>query len=94
MLRWVWLTHDDADHTVNIEAVLELAPNAQLATPAFAALRMGSWWPDPLTRVYAIRPGDQLEVGDRTLTALQPPLYDNRYVHGLRRRQHRRLLLG
>lgn len=76
-LRWVWLTHDDADHTGNIEAVLELAPNARLATPAFAALRMGSWWPVPLNRVYAIRAGDQLDVGDRTLTALQPPLYDN-----------------
>ncbi len=55
----------------------ELAPDARLATRAFAALRMGSWWPVPLNRVYAIRAGDQLDVGDRTLTALQPRLYDN-----------------
>lgn len=77
ILRWVWLTHDDADHTGNIEHVLELAPNARLATPAFSALRMASWWPVPLERVHAVRAGDELTVGDRTLTALQPPLYDN-----------------
>lgn len=76
-LRWVWLTHDDADHTGNIQAVLEVASNARLATPAFAALRMGSWWPVPLDRVYAVRPGDRLDVGDRSLIAVQPPLYDN-----------------
>ncbi len=76
-LRWVWLSHDDADHTGNVQQVLELAPNARLVTPAFSALRMASWWPVPLQRVHAIRAGDQLNVGDRTLTALQPPLYDN-----------------
>ena len=62
-LRWVWLTHDDADHTGNIEAVLELAPNARLATPAFAGLRMGSWWPVPLGRVYATRPATSSTAG-------------------------------
>ena len=76
-LRWIWLTHDDADHTGNLEAVMELAPDARLVTPAFAALRMGTWWPVPLDRVYSIRPGDQVDVGDRRLHALQPPLYDN-----------------
>ena len=76
-LRWVWLTHDDADHTGNIEAVMELAPDATLVTPAFAALRMATWWPVPLNRVHAIRPGDELDVGDRRLRALQPPLFDN-----------------
>ena len=27
-LRWIWLTHDDADHTGNIARLMELAPNA------------------------------------------------------------------
>ena len=40
-LRWVWLTHDDGDHTGNLEAVLELAPNARLATPAFGRAAYG-----------------------------------------------------
>ena len=76
-LRWVWLTHDDADHTGNIQRVLELAPQARLVTHGMSALRMSTWWPVPLDRVHAIRPGDRLAVGDRTLRAVAPPLFDN-----------------
>ena len=82
-LRWVWLTHDDADHTGSIQRVLELAPRAKLVTHALGAMRMSSWWPVPLDRVYAIRPGDELHVGDRTLRAVRPPLYDNPMSTGL-----------
>ncbi|MDQ3680142.1 MAG: MBL fold metallo-hydrolase [Actinomycetota bacterium] len=42
-LRWVWLTHDDADHTGSIRRVLDAAPHASLVTHAFSALRMGTW---------------------------------------------------
>ena len=76
-IRWVWLTHDDADHTGSIRRVLELAPQARLVTHAFNALRMASWWPVPFDRVQAVRMGDRVAVGDRTLRAVPPPLYDN-----------------
>ncbi|MGY1619041.1 MBL fold metallo-hydrolase [Geodermatophilus sp. SYSU D00691] len=76
-IRWVWLTHDDADHTGNLQRVMDLAPNATLVTHGFAALRMSTWWPVPLDRVHAIRPGDEISAGDRTLTAATPPLFDN-----------------
>lgn len=76
-LRWVWLTHDDADHAGNIEAVLEIAPRARIVTQALSAMRMATWWPVPFGRVHAIRPGDKLAVGDRTLTAVRPPIFDN-----------------
>lgn len=82
-LRWIWLTHDDADHTGSISRVMEAAPNARLVTHAFAALRMSSWWPVPLDRVHAIRVGDRLPVGDRTLRAVAPPLFDNPMSIGL-----------
>lgn len=82
-LRWVWLTHDDADHTGNIEQVLAAAPNARLATHAFSAMRMATWWDVPMDRVHAIRPGDRLPVGDRTLRAVAPPLFDNPMSTGL-----------
>jgi glyoxylase-like metal-dependent hydrolase (beta-lactamase superfamily II) len=82
-LRWVWLTHDDADHTGSIQRVLELASQARLVTHALSALRMASWWPVPLDRVHAIRVGDRLHVGDRTLRAVAPPLYDNPMSTGL-----------
>jgi glyoxylase-like metal-dependent hydrolase (beta-lactamase superfamily II) len=76
-LKWLWLTHDDADHTGAVQRVLEAAPQARLVTHALSALRMSTWWPVPLDRVHAIRPGDRLSVGDRTLRAVAPPLYDN-----------------
>jgi glyoxylase-like metal-dependent hydrolase (beta-lactamase superfamily II) len=76
-LKWVWLTHDDADHTGSIQRIMELAPNATLVTHAFSALRMSTWWPVPMERVHAIRFGDEIQVGDRTLTAVAPPLFDN-----------------
>jgi glyoxylase-like metal-dependent hydrolase (beta-lactamase superfamily II) len=76
-LKWVWLTHDDADHTGSIQRIMDLAPNAKLVTHWLSALRMGIWWPVPLDRVHAIRFGDEIHVGDRTLTAVAPPLFDN-----------------
>jgi glyoxylase-like metal-dependent hydrolase (beta-lactamase superfamily II) len=82
-IKWVWLTHDDADHTGSIQRVMELAPNARLVTHAMSALRMSSWWDVPLHRVHAIRFGDELHVGDRTLTAVAPPLFDNPMSTGL-----------
>ncbi len=82
-LRWIWLTHDDADHTGSLQRVFEVAPSARLVTHAFSALRMASWWPVPLDRVHAIRVGDRLPVGDRTLRAVAPPLYDSPLSTGL-----------
>ena len=82
-LRWVWLTHDDADHTGSIQRVLEAAPNARLVTNAFSAMRMSTWWPVPFDRVHAIRVGDRIPVGDRTLRAIAPPLFDNPLSIGL-----------
>lgn len=82
-IRWVWLTHDDSDHTGNLERVMDLAPDARLVTHGLGALRMATWWPVPLERVHAIRPGDALDVGDRTLTAVRPPVFDNPMSAGL-----------
>jgi glyoxylase-like metal-dependent hydrolase (beta-lactamase superfamily II) len=82
-LKWIWLTHDDADHTGSIQRMMELAPNATLVTHALSALRMGLWWPVPMDRVHAIRFGDEVHVGDRTLTAMAPPLFDNPLSTGL-----------
>ena len=82
-LRWVWLTHDDADHTGSLRRVMDVAPNARLVTHAFNALRMSTWWPVPFDRVHAMRVGDRLPVGDRTLRAVAPPLFDNPMSIGL-----------
>jgi flavorubredoxin len=82
-LRWVWLTHDDSDHTGSIQKVLKAAPSARLATNSLAVLRMGAAWPVPLQRVYWLNSGDSIEVGDRKLTAVRPPLFDNPCTIGI-----------
>jgi hypothetical protein len=82
-LRWVWLTHDDADHTGNIQKVLEAAPSARLAANSLAVLRMSTAWPVPMHRVYWLNSGDTISVGDRKLTAVRPPLFDNPTTIGI-----------
>lgn len=82
-LKWVWLTHDDADHTGSIRQVLEAAPGARLAANALAALRLSTAWPLPMYRVFWLNPGDSIDAGDRKLTAVRPPLFDNPTTIGL-----------
>jgi flavorubredoxin len=82
-LRWVWLTHDDADHTGSIQKVLEAAPNARLAANSLAVLRMSTAWQVPMNRVYWLNSGDSISVGDRKLTAVRPPLFDNPTTIGI-----------
>jgi flavorubredoxin len=82
-LRWIWLTHDDADHTGSVQKVMEVAPQARLATQAFTAMRMTTWWPVPLDRVRVVTYDDRLNVGDRTLRAVRPPTYDNPLSTGI-----------
>jgi hypothetical protein len=76
-LRWIWLTHDDSDHTGSIAEVMAAAPRARLVTNALGAIRMGAWWPVPMERVYALNPGESISAGDRMLTGVKPPLFDN-----------------
>ena len=82
-LRWVWLTHDDLDHTGSIQKVLEAAPAARLAVNALGMLRMSTAWQVPIDRCYWLNPGDSISVGDRKLTAVRPPLFDNPTTLGL-----------
>jgi flavorubredoxin len=82
-LRWVWLTHDDADHTGSLRKVLEAAPEARLAVNALAMLRMSMAWQVPMDRVYWLNSGDSIRVGDRRLTAVRPPLFDNPTTIGI-----------
>jgi flavorubredoxin len=82
-LKWVWLTHDDADHTGNLQKIMALAPNARMVANSLAALRMSTAWPVPMERLYWLNPGESLDAGDRKLTAVRPPLYDNPSTIGI-----------
>lgn len=74
-LRWIWLSHMDADHIGNLTRVLERAPNAKVVTNFLGAGKMGMMGLDA-SRVHLLNPGDTLEVGGRTLHPVRPPYYD------------------
>ena len=76
-VRWIWLTHPDRDHTGGLFDLLDAAPDAKLVTTFLAVGIMSTERPLPLNRVHLLNPGQQLNVGDRTLTAFRPPLFDS-----------------
>lgn len=74
-LRWIWLTHADADHLGALRAVLDVAPHARIVTNFLGVGKLGLQR-FPLERTWMINPGQSLDVGDRQLLALRPPVYD------------------
>ncbi|MFI7499024.1 MBL fold metallo-hydrolase [Streptomyces sp. NPDC049687] len=76
-VRWIWLTHPDRDHTGGIYDLLAAAPEARVVTTFLSVGYLSCERPLPLDRLHLINPGQALDVGDRTLTAFRPPLFDN-----------------
>ncbi|MDQ6856932.1 MAG: MBL fold metallo-hydrolase, partial [Candidatus Dormibacteraeota bacterium] len=76
-VRWIWLTPPDRDHTGGLFKLLDAAPQARLVTTFMAAGIMSTERPLPLPRLHLLNPGQSLDVGDRTLHAFRPPLFDS-----------------
>jgi flavorubredoxin len=83
-VRWVFVSHEDADHIGNLAALMESCPNATM---------VGSWflWKRtaveplevPSRRWRWVNAGESLHVGDRELHAFRPPAYDGPTTRGL-----------
>ena len=82
-VRWIFLSHDDRDHSGNLLAALDACPNATLVTNWFSVGRMAEEWMTPLDRCRFVNEGDRLDIGDRTLTAVRPPVFDNPTTRGI-----------
>ncbi|MFR9805242.1 MBL fold metallo-hydrolase [Pseudonocardia sp. RS010] len=82
-LRWIWLTHEDRDHTGSLMRVLDAAPRATVLTTFMAVGRILPEHPFPLDRLRLVNPGEKVDVGDRTLAGLRPPLFDSPATVGL-----------
>ena len=76
-LRWLWLTHTDPDHVGAVAALLAANPKLRVITTFFGVGIMGLQAPLPMDRVNLVNPGETLELGDRTLTGVKPPAFDN-----------------
>ena len=82
-VRWIYLSHDDVDHTGNLEQAMEACPNAQLVCSWSMIERHTSCFQFPLDRCRWVTDGETLELADRTLVAMRPPVYDSPTTRGL-----------
>jgi len=82
-VRWVFISHDDVDHTGNVNALMDACPHATLIVNWFMTERMGASLAVPPTRQRWIDDGGTLDAGDRTLVALRPPIFDSPTTRGL-----------
>jgi flavorubredoxin len=76
-LRWIFLTHDDGDHTGCLMEVLEAAPQARMITNFIGLARLDTAYHIPVKRVQLLNPGQRFSAGDRQLAVLRPPLFDS-----------------
>lgn len=83
-VRWIFLSHDDGDHTGALFDVLERCSQATLVTNFFSVERLALEKPAlPLQRMRWLEPGDHLDIGDRVLQLFRPPIFDGPTTRGL-----------
>jgi flavorubredoxin len=82
-VRWIFLSHDDVDHAGNLREVLEACPNATLVVTWILTERHASEIDIPVDRMRWANDGDSWRAGNRTLTAIMPPLFDSPTTRGL-----------
>lgn len=82
-IRWVFVSHDDIDHTGNIDELMELAPNATLVVNWFLQERLGPTLSVSPLRQRWVGDNEVLDAGDRRLVAVRPPVYDSPTTRGL-----------
>jgi flavorubredoxin len=76
-LEWIWLTHTDFDHIGSLARLLAENTRLRVITTFLGVGIMGLASPLPLDRVRFVNPGEKITIGDRTLTAVKPPAFDN-----------------
>ena len=82
-IRWVFISHDDVDHTGNLNALMAAAPNATVIVNWFMQERMGASLGVSPMRQRWVMDGERIDVGDRTLVTVRPPVYDSPTTRGL-----------
>lgn len=83
-VRWVFISHDDVDHYGNVDVLMEMCPNATMVASWYLTQRMSAEGPLPPVRRWRwLGDGETLHIGDRTVVALRPPLYDSPTTRGL-----------
>jgi flavorubredoxin len=82
-VRWLFMSHEDRDHSGSLMQVFERCPNAKLITNFLGLGKLAEEFSFEPHHVYLLNDGESLDIGDRTVTALRPPLYDSSATRGL-----------
>lgn len=82
-VRWVFISHDDIDHTGAVNELMAQCPNATLVINWFMVERMAESLEVPPTRWRWVGDGEAIDVGDRVLHAVRPPIFDSPTTRGL-----------
>ena len=82
-IRWVFISHDDVDHTGNLNELMALAPNATVVVNWFLQERMGATLQVSPLRQRWVSDGEIVDVGDRKLLTVRPPVFDSPTTRGL-----------
>jgi flavorubredoxin len=82
-VRWIFLSHDDPDHTGNLSLALDMCPAATVVTSWFAHQRMIGGHIVPPDRQRWIGDGEHFDTTDRRLVAVRPPVFDAPTTRGL-----------
>jgi flavorubredoxin len=82
-VRWIFLSHDDHDHTGNLAEVLEMCRNATLVTTWFQVERLAGDYSLPLERMRWMNDGESFDAGDRRFGLIRPPVFDSPTTRGL-----------
>lgn len=82
-VRWIFVTHNDSDHSGNMVEALERCPNASIVSSHGESFRTMASFGIPLARIRMVDNSQSFDVGDRTLRAVRPPVYDSPYTRGL-----------
>ena len=81
-VRWVFLSHDDSDHVGNLAPVMEACPKATLVCSWAIVERLGNAFGFPLEGCRWLNDGEVIDVGDRRIRAVRPPVYDSPATRG------------
>ena len=81
-VRWVVLSHDDHDHIGNLLPVLDMCPDATLVASFAIFQRLAGDVELPIERMRWVDVGESLDVGDRVLSAVRPPMFDSPATRG------------
>ena len=82
-VRWIYLSHDDGDHIGNLYELLDLCPRATVVANFFMTERLAVERPLPVERMRWLGPGESLELPDRRLHLVVPPIFDGPTTRGL-----------